>query len=288
MRLCFLFVCSCLFLASCETKKDYRKDIQGNWTSSYVDENGDTVVLNLYFSDSICHIDYSQDNHNRYSVNNNRLEIHFWRNYERKKDERTVYYIQRSTPDTLVLIPEKYYPKPLGGNQPDDTLYFTRITKKTDQLPIRVSFRGGGCFGTCPVMDLEINADRSVSFVGRHYVEHTGTFTGKINEREWAELCNKIQYIDFSKWKERYGGSCCDAETTNLVIEFKGKIYKTHMYSDDGQPEELKALMNYISENYRSIPLKKRNRVNLHHEKILDKLEAPLEEKILQFIPPIK
>ncbi len=97
----------------------------------------------------------------------------------------------------------------------------------------KIEFTTSGCFGTCPVFNLVINQNRSAKFVAEMYnrpyrdaSEIKGTFSAEINEKEFNEIEDLLNYIDFPNLKGGYAVHWTDDQTSTLKITYDNGLTK--------------------------------------------------------------
>ncbi|PKV48242.1 hypothetical protein ATE84_0237 [Aquimarina sp. MAR_2010_214] len=112
-----------------------------------------------------------------------------------------------------------------------------------------VYYSKGPCLGKCPVYDLWIYHDGSISYSGINHVSVKGNISRKLEEQELKELkriLNKDSYGDrvFKKIRDR----------PITTLRFNGKEYKYYSNKIDGALKEidvkLKNVMNNIVLNH--------------------------------------
>ncbi len=83
----------------------------------------------------------------------------------------------------------------------------------TGPVPARSGANGGitsilmhrsGCYGFCPVYEVEISEQGDVSFDGHRFVEKTGKQHSKVTPNEFQQLVAMVEQIDFFKLQDRY------------------------------------------------------------------------------------
>lgn len=106
----------------------------------------------------------------------------------------------------------------------------------------QIAMERTACFGTCPVYRIEVNKDGSLIYIGRHYVDHEGTYRNKVSTSKVDEL--------FKQFRE-YRIDTCSEEYNSLIQDVPGVYYYiTYENSNDQQeirnahfgPEFLKRL----------------------------------------------
>ncbi len=197
MRL-FLSLLVCYLLASCGNDKlDYQKLIQGNWQCDFVDERGDTTSLNLFFSDSICHLVRSQDNRNAFSIKDNLIEIHTINpNAIDYPFEKHLFQIVRVGQSSLELVSQSGALNEKLEILPTDTLKFVKMKKKNDFQVSRISFHSSICYGTCPSFKAEMNANGLVKLESSVFSIKEGIYIGRSSSLFWKLMMDKVKYVD--------------------------------------------------------------------------------------------
>jgi len=79
-------------------------------------------------------------------------------------------------------------------------------TKGESPIPkdTNITLDRSGCYGTCPIYRLTIEADGSVTFEGRDYVKTKGTAKGHISQEQLRQLISEFEKIDYFSLRERY------------------------------------------------------------------------------------
>lgn len=113
-------------------------------------------------------------------------------------------------------------------------------------IPIeKIEFSTTGCFGTCPIFDLEINQNREAKFIAKQFnfnddmeiwsEKNEGTFKTKLQNEDFEMLIKTLEYIDFPKLEDNYAVNWTDDQTVNLKITYSsGKIKTISDYGASG------------------------------------------------------
>lgn len=94
----------------------------------------------------------------------------------------------------------------------------------------KIEFSTSGCFGTCPIFDLTINADRTIQWDAKRFnkignKEVKGDFNTTITKDKYTEIIDLLNYIDFVNLKDDYSVNWTDDQTVTLQVTYnKGKI----------------------------------------------------------------
>ena len=93
-----------------------------------------------------------------------------------------------------------------------------------------IRLQRSGCFGACPIYEVELAADGQVKYVGDKFVDQAGFHTSKIHPSEFDALADKIRAIHFFSLKDRYRfepDGCTswatDQPTATIVVTANGK-----------------------------------------------------------------
>ncbi len=111
-----------------------------------------------------------------------------------------------------------------------------------------ITLSRGMCFGTCPVYNLSIFQDGTVTYEGKEYVKIKGTKTGKINSSELNNLVNLFRtdkYMDMNDQYVHVSMTDLSYVTTSFIDNgIKKTIY--HYEGDDSAPKDLTTLEDAI------------------------------------------
>ncbi|MEO3406256.1 DUF6438 domain-containing protein [Mucilaginibacter sp. CAU 1740] len=114
-----------------------------------------------------------------------------------------------------------------------------------------------GCLGECSVMDMILNADRTLKVNGKMSTgDFTGEFTGVVPEDKYEQVCRNFELIDFDNITPK-GALATDAQHVSTTYIKNGKIFKTIENSEDFNYPTLVWASNYLRYLYQGIHLKK-------------------------------
>jgi len=122
--------------------------------------------------------------------------------------------------DTLILRP--------GG--------FAEYNPSPDKLTIEeIYLETSGCYGTCPIFELSIKANKSATFNAIEYNEKKGNFKTTINDSTYQQLIETINYIKLQSLKNKYRVNWTDDQTVTLEIKYNnGQVKKIEDYGAIG------------------------------------------------------
>lgn len=117
------------------------------------------------------------------------------------------------------------------------------------KLQIRqIKFSTSGCFGSCPIFELVIQANRTAKYHAIRYNKSAGTFDAKIDTATYNRLVNSIQYLHLPTLKDAYQVDWSDDQTVNLEVVFSdGQVKKIRDYGAIGTS----GLANLYAQLYR-------------------------------------
>jgi acetamidase/formamidase len=114
------------------------------------------------------------------------------------------------------------------------------------------------CFGTCPVYQVTIASDGTVTFEGRRFTKTTGTASGKISPNDFRKLVSEFEKINYFSLPDSFrpGTPECPRRVTDMPsadtsIRVKGRTKRVaHYYGcgDTGVLPKLTALESKIDE----------------------------------------
>jgi len=115
----------------------------------------------------------------------------------------------------------------------------------TQEASLVISIKKTACYGTCPVYELQIYSDLSVTLKGEQYVDKIGEFQASINQVKLNELKDLFRDADFFSFEDKYWEAFTDLPTTYVYFTDGGKSKKIMDYH--GAPRSLKELENEVA-----------------------------------------
>ena len=109
-----------------------------------------------------------------------------------------------------------------------------------DQKKLIISLEKTACFGTCPILKIEIYNNGTIVYNGIKHVKKIGIYNLQIEKEEIQKILSKAEKIGFYKLKKEYTERISDLPTTYIMIN--GKLIKDYF----GAPKKLKDLENQI------------------------------------------
>ncbi len=107
-----------------------------------------------------------------------------------------------------------------------------------------------GCFGTCPIYTLTVNADGSVDYNGSRFVMVEGEQSSKISLKNVKKLIKKINEINYFSLNNEYTyNATFDVGSASTTVIMNGKTKSIlHAFEDTSAPEELTEFEDFIDE----------------------------------------
>jgi hypothetical protein len=133
---------------------------------------------------------------------------------------------------------DKYHPS--WTTKPDTILLkfggFVEYQPAPSKLQVsQISFSTSGCYGTCPIFELAIQANRTARYNALNYNKRKGRFTAVIDTAAYARLLATLQYIRLPTLKDSYRVNWTDDQTVDLEVKFSdGQVKKIHDYGAIG------------------------------------------------------
>ena len=160
-----------------------------------------------------------------YKINEDNLRIY---DLETKKWES--YKIVSIANDTLQLCyPDKSISK-FKRNVPKN-----HTTSSYDKVIVSSS----GCYGTCPVTDIEIDKSGEVFFYGSYYSNIKGYYKSKITAAQFEDFNTTFLKADWENLENDYDMNITDSETIYVTFIKDGKIIKTITDYNRAAPSQL-------------------------------------------------
>ena len=109
-----------------------------------------------------------------------------------------------------------------------------------DQKKLIISLEKTACFGSCPILKIEIYNNGAIVYNGIKHVKKIGIHNLEIEKQEIQKILSKAEEIGFYKLKKEYTERISDLPTTYIMIN--GKLIKDYF----GAPKKLKNLETLI------------------------------------------
>lgn len=101
-----------------------------------------------------------------------------------------------------------------------------------------------GCFGFCPIYEVEVTERGAVTFSGHRFVEKTGKHHGKVTPGQFQQLAVLVKQIGFFKLQDRYRyeqDGCATRATDNPTVDIivtrgSEKKHVSYYYGCGGLP----------------------------------------------------
>ena len=153
--------------------------------------------------------------------------------YKKMITDRYDFKIQRMTDSILTIKPISKFSISFFGN--DNPITFKNqkfITDKSFEFE-KIIFHTSTCFGSCPVIHLEILKDGTFKLDGTYYQSRSynskdsirsGNFTGKIKDEDLKELNDLIVKSRITTFEDTKKESmfCCDGAVKTIILYHNG------------------------------------------------------------------
>lgn len=117
---------------------------------------------------------------------------------------------------------------------------FTRIYPKLNKTKLfdKIIISSSGCYGICPVSDLEIDSNGRVLYNGSSYSNEVGFFTALARKEQYRKIEADFQNADWFNLKNEYIAAHTDDETITVTFIKDNKIIKTIKNYGEEAPTE--------------------------------------------------
>jgi Domain of unknown function (DUF6438) len=121
-----------------------------------------------------------------------------------------------------------------------------------------VTLRRGACFGTCPVYQVRLDSDGTVSWEGERFVERLGRYGGQIDAADFSRLASFIRRANFFEWEPEYAGNVTDLPDYNLTVTAGSQVKTVRQNGVDEPPDfwVIAALVDGLAERAGLTPVK--------------------------------
>jgi hypothetical protein len=146
--------------------------------------------------------------------------------------------------------------------------HYKKTTYHVSDQPLfdRIIFSSTGCFGSCPRINISIDADGNVVYFGEFDVDSIGLFVGKIAKEEFLQLERNFRLTDPFTLGEYPQGPMWTDDFTNYVSFCRGnKVVKTVQdYGECGPSEWIWACWE-LKHLYQRVKIKRISKDSLAH-----------------------
>jgi hypothetical protein len=110
----------------------------------------------------------------------------------------------------------------------------------------QIKFRTGPCFGSCPVFELTIDADRNMMYKAGDFEKKEGQFKGILDQETYNKLADLVGNIGLERLKDHYAVKVTDQPS--VLLEIKYNNGKTKIITDYGEEGTygLQALYHFL------------------------------------------
>jgi hypothetical protein len=137
--------------------------------------------------------------------------------------------IIEQTDSTLTVKPSSKLAKRLFKNRQNIKFIKREYNIDTTISFEKIIYHSTDCFGSCPIIDLEIDSNKNIYFSGKFFIDDmwtvdslkSGQFIGVLTDTLYNKLLNilktcNLRTLDFQEIE------CCDAPIITLIIYFNG------------------------------------------------------------------
>lgn len=131
----------------------------------------------------------------------------------------------------------------------------TKNTPETNLSVNEISLSRTGCFGTCPIYELTIQANGNVSYFGKAYIENVGEYEGQIDSKRTADLFEKINTYKWESYPEKY--PIDNVDFPQFKLSYSSKDISKTIIGNSNADKKLIALAKELDDFIQSIKLSK-------------------------------
>lgn len=114
-----------------------------------------------------------------------------------------------------------------------------------DQPVTSVQLERTPCYGTCPVYSVTLRPDGTLTYKGREFVKHVGSWTASFSPRDFSSLVHLVLTEGADSYKDSYGTPADDIPSHILTIK-RPLGAKVIWESGDRAPDGMHRIMERI------------------------------------------
>ncbi|PZU85705.1 MAG: hypothetical protein DI529_09495 [Chryseobacterium sp.] len=270
MKLIYQIFLLAIFLISCksEQQKQFEKNIIGEWNFAkdvelHIDKNQDydeppspflsnlggfIFYKNATLIDKLGFFNWDEEkpreerrivykgDSTRYEIDDDSLKI-----FNPIRKSWNSYKIISITKDTLTIQKHKdYYLK----------YYNLKYKLNPSETFDKIIISSSGCYGTCPIMNIQFDKNGKVVYLGEQYNTTDGFFTSSMSIAEYKTIENSFKKANIRKLENSYSADISDQNRVTVTFVKNNKIIKTISDYASQAPSELimayrKAMFKY-------------------------------------------
>ena len=225
-----------LTILICTTSYGQFDKLKGTWISSSNDVMKITVIndsINQSNSNSLCTA--NKDMTTQFYLFGDtlsfQLRYYIYPNYEKLYISRYDLIVLTQTDTSITVKPSSKLSKQFFNNRTNITFIKQEFNKDKSIIFKKIVYHTTNCYGSCPIIDIEIDNNKNVYLKGEFYKDmmgfyvdsiKSGQFAGKLNDTLYNELIDILQTCNL-KTLTFPEADCCDAPITTLIIYYNGK-----------------------------------------------------------------
>jgi len=248
------------FLFSCHQQpahNNQRVDVTGDWIGpidTLTHRNSQTPYLS--FEGSIC--SGSLPDTFMYHMQNDTLYLRALTG--NKTGETIPFGIRQLTPDSLTLLAAKHI------DYIPDTMVLSKVKAKNNITPSAIYFASSGCFGSCPIVSVEIDSSLNILLYGTlTFPDAEKGYKGVITRTDYNALVDKIKMLPLQTLQPAYRAPWTDDQTLALALQARDSVISSAAYGHYKEPMELYLLFNKLISVCRNARLHPDSTVNAHY-----------------------
>ena len=99
---------------------------------------------------------------------------------------------------------------------------------------VSLHFSAGGCYGTCPIFELQITGDGHITYHAERFNPIKGEFRGVIPEADLAWIKQLLTYLPLDRLDSSYAVQWTDDATVWLEMRYNGRVKRISDYGCQG------------------------------------------------------
>ena len=164
------------------------------------------------------------------------------------------YNILKLSNDTLIISPQNDIAKGLLDNKDIFIFSDSSLLIKKEFIFQKIFFSSGPCYGTCPMIKIEIDSTGLVHFLGEYYTgDYIGLYKGQLNTEQLNRLIEILKLSEIDRFPTK-SGLPFDAPLYNFKFYYNNKFKE---FEGGYIPYFDRTLLDYMLEIYDKIKLEK-------------------------------
>jgi Domain of unknown function (DUF6438) len=165
------------------------------------------------------------------------------------------------------------------------TLLFSCKQKPKKESSLKkICFAVGGCYGTCPLLSIELDSTLTYKFYGGQHSKKIGWYKGNVTQGFWDTLNINLERINYKKLDTTFEQTVDDA-SFEIILYYDNK--RKHINAQEmSMPDSVRYVFTNLAETYKNLNLTKQTDSSFSIETKIQNGVIAVPPPPIKFKPP--